>query len=241
MKRLLLLSSSRAGDTGYLEHALEPIRDFLRGERRVLFIPYASVLRGFDEYEESVGRVFARLGVEAVSIHRFADARRALENAEALCVGGGNTFALLQRLYARDLIGTVRRRVEGGLPYIGWSAGTNVACPTIRTTNDMPVVQPPSLDAFRLIPFQINPHFISGKPAGHNGESREERLAEFLATNPGENVLALLEGSALRVEGDEARLLGESDAPLFRSGGAVEAIRAGARFELESLAGRPST
>ncbi len=238
MKRLLLMSSSRKGDGGYLEHADDQFRALLRGEiRRALFIPYAAVAYGFDEYEARVAEVFARQGVKAVSIHRFPDARLAVEQAEAIVVGGGNTFVLLQRLYADGLVEAVRERVEAGTPYIGWSAGTNVACPTIRTTNDMPVAQPPSLDAFRLVPFQINPHFISGKPEGHNGESREERLAEFLVVNPGENVLALREGSALLVEGAAARLLGGSDALVFRQGGAVENIGAGEIFPVERING----
>jgi dipeptidase E len=238
MKRLLLMSSSRKGDGEYLEHADEQFRTFLRGAvGRVLFIPYAAVTYGFGEYEGRVAGVFARLGVEAVSIHRFPDARRAVEQAEAIVVGGGNTFVLLQRLYASGLVEAVRERVEAGTPYIGWSAGTNVACPTIRTTNDMPVAQPPSLDAFRLVPFQINPHFIPGKPEGHNGESREERLAEFLVVNPGESVLALREGSALLVEGAAARLLGDRDALVFRQGGTVETIGAGESFSVERING----
>ena len=238
MKRLLLMSSSRKGDGGYLEHADDQFRALLRGDvRRALFIPYAAVTYGFDEYEGRVAEVFARQGVKAVSIHRFPDALEAVEQAEAIVVGGGNTFVLLQRLYAGGLVEAVRERVEAGTPYIGWSAGTNVACPTIRATNDMPVAQPPSLDAFRLVPFQINPHFISGKPEGHNGESREERLAEFLMVNPGENVLALREGSALLVEGAAARLLGDRDALIFRQGGAVESIDAEASFPVDRISG----
>ena len=238
MKRLMLISSSRKGAMGYLEHAATQMRVLLQDTtRKVLFIPYAAVSYSFDAYEDSVRPVFTALGVEVVSIHRFVDARRALGQAEALCVGGGNTFALLQRQYAEDLVGAVHDLVGNGLPYMGWSAGTNVACPTIRTTNDMPVVQPPSLAAFNLIPFQINPHFISGKPAGHNGESREERLTEFLLANPGESVLALREGSALYVEGNRATLLGDENAPIFRPGNTLETVAPGSMFMLSHING----
>ena len=232
MKRLLLMSSSRKGDMGYLEHAGGQFKTLLRGEiRQALFIPYAAVNFSFDDYEASVKPVFALLGVDAVSIHRFSDARKALHWAEAVVMGGGNTFALLNRLYANKLVEAVRERVEEGLPYIGWSAGTNVACPTIRTTNDMPIVAPPSMDALALVPFQINPHFISGKPAGHNGESREERLEEFLALNPNESVVALREGSALYVEDCGAMLLGDLDGLLFRPNKVVESIAPNQRFD----------
>ncbi len=241
MKRLLLMSSSRRGDMGYLEHAGGQIRLLFQDEiRQVLFIPYAAVACSFDTYEDTVRRVFAALGVEAVSVHRFPNARKALEKAAGLVVGGGNTFALLYRLYGNGLVEAVRERVEAGMPYLGWSAGTNVACPTIRTTNDMPVLWPPSPAAFDLVPFQINPHFIFGKPAGHNGESREERLAEYLAANPGESVLALCEGSALHVEGDTAILLGGVAAPLFRPGGVVETIADNENFRLDRINGPKS-
>lgn len=238
MKRLLLMSSSRKGSMGYLEHATEQLKTLLRGKvKQAILVPYAAVTFSFDEYEDRVRPVYAKLGVEVVSIHRFADARQALDKAEALIVGGGNTFALLQRLYDNKLVDAVRDRVENGLPYMGWSAGSNVVCPTIRTTNDMPVVEPPSLSAFNIIPFQINPHFISGKPVGHNGESREDRLAEYLVMNPKESVLALREGSALHVEGDKATLLGDMDALIFRQNKIVETVEVNGRFPLSHING----
>ncbi len=237
MKRLLLMSSSRKGNMGYLEHATDQLTTLLQGKiRQVLFIPYAAVTFSFDDFEARVKPVYANLGVDLVSIHHFADAAHAVEQAEALAVGGGNTFALLKRLYDNKLVEAVRQRVDAGMPYMGWSAGTNVACPTIRTTNDMPIVAPPSLDAFNLIPFQINPHFISGKPAGHNGETREERLEEFLVMNPSESVLAIREGSAVHVESDKACLMGDLDALVFRSG-RVETIAPNASFTLAHING----
>ncbi len=237
MKRLLLLSSSRKGNLGYLEHAGEQFRAFFQdaGVRRVLFAPYAAATFSFEEYEAKVRPAYAALGIELESMHRFANPRLALETAEALAVGGGNTFALLKRLYDAGLVEAIRERAENGMPYMGWSAGTNVACPTIRTTNDMPVVEPPSLKACALIPFQINPHFISGKPSGHNGESREERLDEFLCLNPEQKVLALREGSALLVEGENATLLGDLDAPVFRPNNVTDSISPGCRFKLDEV------
>ena len=219
MKRLLLMSSSRKGNMGYLEHAPEQFATILDGHvKKIVFIPYAAVSFGFDQYEQMVQPVFEKLGVEIHSIHQFDNAQKAVESADAVAVGGGNTFALLTRLYQNGLVEALKDLVGNGLPYMGWSAGTNVACPTIRTTNDMPIVAPPSLNALSLVPFQINPHFISGKPAGHNGESREERLNEFTAYNQNEAVLAIREGSALYVEGENARLMGEEGALIFKHG-----------------------
>lgn len=237
MKKLLLMSSSRKGCLGYLEHADDQIHAILEKKpTRVLFIPYAGVASSHDDYEKMVKPVYERLGYELVSIHHFDDARAAVESAEALAVGGGNTFTLLKRLYDNGLVEAMRERVEAGIPYMGWSAGTNVACPTIRTTNDMPIVEPPSFNALNLVPFQINPHFISGKPAGHNGESREERLAEFLVMNPAKQVLAIKEGTALFCEGDSATVLGEFDALVFGRDNAVRTFVSGFQFDLGSIA-----
>lgn len=235
MKRLLLMSSSRKGSMGYLEHATEQLETILAGKvKKVLFVPYAAVSFSFDDFEKIARAPFEKLGVELVSIHHSSNPAAAVEQAEAVAVGGGNTFALLRRICDNGILEPVRKRAEAGMPYMGWSAGTNVSCPTIRTTNDMPITQPPSLDAFNLIPFQINPHFISGKPAGHNGESREERLAEFLAINPGENVLAIREGSALYVEGTHATLMGDLDALVFRSSG-TEVLPPNSKFALSDI------
>lgn len=216
MKHLLLMSSSRAGALGYLAHAREQIDLLLNGRaKRVLFVPYAGgITSTYDEYEQMVRPVFEQWGFELESIHR-QDPLQAVSGAEAIAIGGGNTFALLKRLYDERIVDAIRERVNDGMPYIGWSAGCNVACPTIRTTNDMPIVQPPTLRALGLIHFQINPHFISGKVAGHNGESREERIAEFLAINPREHVVALPEGTALFVDGAAGMVLGDRDALHF--------------------------
>ncbi|WP_427307576.1 dipeptidase PepE [Cupriavidus sp. H39] len=237
-QRILLMSSSRKDHLGYLEHAGEQIHTLLKHEpRKVLFVPFAGVTFSFDTYEGMVKPVFEKLGYALESIHHSADPLRAVREAEAIAVGGGNTFALLKRLYDAGIVDAIRAKVRAGTPYVGWSAGSNVACPTIRTTNDMPIVQPPSLRALGLVPFQINPHFISGKPAGHNGESREERLAEFLHINAPEQVFALPEGSALYADGTTGLVLGERHALWFPAEGKVETIREGEPFALSQITG----
>jgi dipeptidase E len=237
-QRILLMSSSRKDQLGYLEHAGEQIHALLRHEpRKVLFVPFAAVTFSFDSYEDLVKPVFERLGYPLESIHRSDNALAAIEQAEAIAIGGGNTFALLKRMYDAGIVDAIRAKVAAGTPYIGWSAGSNVACPTIRTTNDMPVVQPPTLRALGLVPFQVNPHFISGKPVGHNGESREERLAEFLAINAPEQVFALPEGSALYSDGTHGTVLGERHALHFLGDGRVETLRENETFELSRIIG----
>jgi dipeptidase E len=220
-KRLLLLSngSELVGDEPS-ELFRGEVRDFLGagGVRRVLFFPFAAVARTYDEYRAKVAAALGPLGFEVEAIHEADDPRAAVERAEAVAVGGGNTFHLLRGIYEAGVVEAVRARVEAGAPYVGWSAGANVACPTIRTTNDMPIVQPPSFDAFRLVPFQINPHYTSETLPGHRGETRDERLLEFVHANPGVRVVGLREGTMLRVEGDGVRLVGPHPARLFLKG-----------------------
>ena len=212
--RLLLLSNSTTDD-GYLVHARDWIADRLGDARRVLFVPFAGVTVGWDAYADRVREALAPLGLDVTGAHEDgAD----VADAEAVFVGGGNTFALLRELYGRELLGPIRERVSAGLPYVGWSAGANVACPTIRTTNDMPVVEPPSLDALGLVPFQINPHYTDAHPPGHRGETRAERLLEFVALNGNVLVVGLPEGTALRVDGESAERLGPHPVRVFTHG-----------------------
>lgn len=237
-QRVLLMSSSRKDNLGYLEHAEAQIHAVLKHEKRkIVFVPYAAVTFSFDAYEGIVKPVFDKLGYALEALHHSADPRQAIEQAEAIAVGGGNTFALLKRMYDADIVDAIRAKVRAGTPYIGWSAGSNVACPTIRTTNDMPIVQPPTLRALQLVPFQINPHFISGKPAGHNGESREERLAEFLDINAPEQVFALPEGSALLSDGTHGTVLGERGALHFHDKTHVETLAQNQTFPLTRING----
>jgi dipeptidase E len=219
-KRLLLLSNgSELVGVEPTEFARGAVSDFLgAGVRRVLFVPFAVVVRTYDEYAARARQRFAPMGYEVVSVHEVRDARLAVEHAEAIAVGGGNTFHLLRGLYEAGVVETIRARVESGVPYVGWSAGSNVACPTIRTTNDMPVVEPPSFKALGLVPFQINPHYTDARIAGHMGETRDERLTEFVHANPGVRVIGLREGTMLRVEGEDVRLVGPKPARLFLKG-----------------------
>lgn len=220
-----------------LEHAFDAIADLLGGIRHVHFVPYALV--DHDAYTAGIQTALAPLGLTVSGIHSAPDPARAITDAEALFVGGGNTFRLVSALHAHGLLEPVRRRVRGGeMPYMGASAGSNVACPSLRTTNDMPIVQPPSFEAFDLLPFQINPHYLDPVPGlAHAGETREERIREFLQDND-VPVLGLREGAWVRRRGPELRLEGQSSGRLFRRGYAPEDIEAGAdiSFLLESQA-----
>lgn len=213
-RRLLLLSNgSELVGLNPTEFAHNALRDFLGSNvRRVLFVPFAAVVNSEDEYIARVRENFGPLGYEAVSLHQATDARAAVESADAIAVGGGNTFHLLRGLYRSGVVELIRERVHAGTPYVGWSAGSNVACPTIRTTNDMPIVEPPTFEALNLVPFQINPHYTDFHPPGHMGETRDERLKEFAHANPGVRVIGIREGTMLRVEGEEITLVGNGPA-----------------------------
>jgi dipeptidase E len=217
---LLLLSSSKFRDTGYLSHAIPVLKEFLGADlKQILFIPYANAAKQYDLYEANVAEALEALGVTVQSIHHASEPVAAIHSATVVAIGGGNTFALLSRLKETGLIDPIRQIVGNGTAYIGWSAGANVACPTISTTNDMPICQPSGLDALGLIPFQLNAHFIEGQIDGHNGESREQRLAEYLAIYPEERVVALPEGTAIFQKGAQTVLRGEADGILFTSQG----------------------
>jgi len=213
MQRLLLISSSTVHGYGFLDHAEPFLRDFLEGRTRVVFAPFA--FRNHDGYTASVRARLARMGLETPQLREARD----LEGVDAIFVGGGNTFRLLNTLYERALIDPIRDRVRSGaLLYIGSSAGTNIAAPAIKTTNDMPIIEPPSFAALGLVPFQINPHYLDPDPSStHKGETREERIREFHEENE-TPVIGLREGSMLRVEGDTVTLLGKKTARLFRRG-----------------------
>jgi dipeptidase E len=215
--RLLLLSSSTVHGGGYLEYPQSEIKDFLGAElKRALFVPFAGVIKSWDEYAEVVRAPFEAMGYSLDAVHRYSNASEAVSKAEAIVVGGGNTFHLLRALYETGLIESIKERVMAGIPYLGWSAGSNVACPTIRTTNDMPIVEPASLDALGLIPFQINPHYLDAHVEGHQGETREQRIAEFIKVNKESWVVGLREGSMLRIEGSTISLKGGRGARLFK-------------------------
>lgn len=217
--RLLLLSSSRTPGCGFLEHARDYIKDYFGPQPlKVLFIPYAAVSRSYAEMAGIAGEAFRDMGYGFTSLHDAPDPVAAVRSAEAIAVSGGNTFRLLQLIQSQGLLQPLRDRVQGGVPYIGWSAGSNLACPTIRTTNDMPIIWPSSYEALGLIPFQINPHYTELLPPEHQGETRDDRLKEFMNLNPGIPVLALRDPSALRLDSGRLSLLGNQDAKLFLNG-----------------------
>ena len=217
--RLLLISNSTNAGEEYLDYPKEEIRSFL-GDRPVkaLFIPYAAVTFSFDDYEKKVQNRFREVNHDIVSIHRFDNPVKAVMEAEAIVVGGGNTWQLLKMVIENRLVEPVRKKVQEGTPYIGWSAGSNMACPTIRTTNDMPILEPASFNAFSLIPFQINPHYLDANPDGHAGETRQQRIEEFLEVNPGMYVVGLREGTMLLRENNNLNLIGPRKLRLFRKG-----------------------
>ena len=215
-RRLLLISTSTVFGTRYLEHAFPELREVLDGVGRVLFVPHA--LRDHAGYAAKARAAFDEIGFGLDSLHEADDPKRAVERAEALFCGGGNSFRLLAALYRMELLPLIRRRVSEGVPYSGASAGSNLACPTIRTTNDMPIVEPPSLAALGLVSFQINPHYLDPAPGStHMGETRETRIREFHEENE-LPVVGLREGAILRVEGKRIELRGRAGARVFRRG-----------------------
>jgi dipeptidase E len=216
MKRLLLLSNSTNFGEVFLQYPLKTIQEFLGAIRSVLFVPYAGVRLSLSEYTARVRERFQEIAVAVTSVHESSNPIAAVQKAEAIAVGGGNTFCLLDQLYANGLVEPIRARVLEGAPYVGWSAGSNVACPTIRTTNDMPILEPPSLKALGLVPFQINAHYTDATLPNHGGETRAERLMEFVEVNPGVAVVGLQESSMLKVEGNRIELLGKKAAKLFQ-------------------------
>ncbi|REE58607.1 alpha-aspartyl dipeptidase [Streptomyces sp. 3212.3] len=220
---LLLLSNSTAYGPTYLDHAMDPISEILNGTKEVLFVPFA--LADHDGYTAQAAEALSPSGVTVTGAH-VGDSIDLTREADAIFVGGGNSFRLLKELHTRGLARIIRDRVRGGVPYIGSSAGTNMACPTLRTTNDMPIVEPPTFDALGLVPFRMNPHYVERSPdSTHMGETRSKRLMEFLEEND-VPVVALREGTWLRQSSDRLKLDGSSaGGVLFRRGSAPEPVR----------------
>ena len=232
-RRLLLISTSTVFGTRYLEHAFSELREVLEGVRRVLFIPHA--LKDHAGYLAKARAAFEEIGFGLESLHEAKDPRRSVVEAEAIFCGGGNTFRLLNSLYTMDVLPLLRKRVAEGMPYTGASAGSNLACPTIRTTNDMPIVEPPSLAGLGLVSFQINPHYLDPLPGStHMGETRETRIREFHEEND-VPVVGLREGAILRVEGESVELRGRAGARIFRRG--AEPVEATPVASIEALVG----
>lgn len=233
MKLLLISNSTNPGEP-YLDYPKRNIKEFMGlTPVKALFIPYAAITFSWDEYETKVRERFTEIGHDVISIHHFSDPAEAVNNAKTIVVGGGNTWMLLKMLHENKLIDPVREKVFSGTPYIGWSAGSNVACPTIRTTNDMPVTEPATFRSFNLIPFQINPHYLDANPEGHAGETREQRIMEFIEVNPDLWVAGLREGTMLLIENGKINLIGPRKARIFRK--SVQPIEAGENDDFSFL------
>src|ERR1700732_1110574 len=214
IRRLLLISNSTLHGGGYLDHAEKEIRDFVVGRTRGLFVP--SAVHERREYTAQAQERFREMGLFLSSIHDVSNLPRAVDEAEVIFVGGGNTFRLLKGLHDHDLLGPIRRRVAAGVPYIGSRAGSIVACPTLKTTKDMPVVQPPAFEALGMVPFQISPRYLDPDPSStHMGETQEERIMQFLEEIE-ETVVGLREGSILLVRNGAVVLKGVTTARIFR-------------------------
>lgn len=227
---LLLLSNSVLPGSDYLAYARPVLSTHLAGRRNVVFIPFAGVTQSWDAYTAKVQQALASLPLAITGIHTCADPVAAIAEADVVMVGGGNTFNLLKCCRERGLLQPIRDAVEKGALYVGWSAGANLACPTIRTTNDMPIIDPGGFDALNLVPLQINPHFTNALPAGHQGETREQRIRELQALDPALSVIGLPEGNWISVKKGAAELGGDHPAWLFNANDAAIALDPGHRF-----------
>ncbi|SHF18262.1 dipeptidase PepE [Dysgonomonas macrotermitis] len=218
MKLLLLSNSTNPGES-YLGYPKQAIKSFL-GEQplNIVFIPYAAVTFSYDEYVDKVNGSLQEVNIQVRGIHTFDNPTDAILKADAIMIGGGNTWKLTRTLQDNNLIDCVRSKVLNGTPYIGWSAGSNVACPTLRTTNDMPIIAPLSFDTFSFVPFQLNPHYLDDNPANHGGETREMRINEFIIQNPDVYVVGLRESTILHFEDGKLSLLGDRSARIFKYG-----------------------
>ncbi|PKL76035.1 MAG: dipeptidase PepE [Candidatus Melainabacteria bacterium HGW-Melainabacteria-1] len=216
-RQLLLISSSRIHGQAYMNYCREELASFWGETRNILFIPFA--LKDWDTYAANVARSLEPMGFTIQPIQAQADFKAAIESASGLFIGGGNTFLLTKTLYEYDLLTPIRERVSSGaLRYMGSSAGSNVAGPSLKTTNDMPIVEPPSFETLNLVPFQMNPHYQDPLPdSTHMGETREDRIREFHDWNEAP-VLGLREGGLVEIKGDQATLLGVAGARLFQRG-----------------------
>lgn len=226
MKLLLISNSTNAGEE-YLKYPVGNIGKHLQGVCEIVFVPYAAVTFSYDEYERKVQNRFDEIGIRVRSIHRAADPRKAIREAEAVCVGGGNTFALAKKMQEQGLMTAILRKIKDGTPYVGWSAGSNVCCPTICTTNDMPIVEPQSFKAIGAVRFQINPHYLDANPEGHAGETREQRILEYIEANPRRYVVGLREGCMLRLENGILELIGSRPMRIFKKGIEPFEVKAG--------------
>ena len=219
MKKILLASTSTLFGEPYLGYLLPHLDQFFKGRGSLTFVPYARPGGiSHDDYTDTVAKAFAQIGIKIVGLHTFDDPKRGLDSAEAIFVGGGNTFLLVNQLYRQELIQSLKYKIESGTPYLGTSAGSNIAGISMNTTNDMPIVHPPSFLTLGVVPFNINPHYLDPDPnSRHNGETREKRISEFHCFND-TPVIGLREGSFIAHQEGRALLQGPHTARVFRQG-----------------------
>lgn len=207
--QILMLSSSKANNSEYLAPCREMIQAHLGEITSCLFIPFAGITMTYDAYTQKVQDALPEYTI--TGIHQYADPIKAISEAQSILVGGGNTFHLLYQLQTQDLMPAIQAAVAKHTPYIGWSAGSNICGSSIRTTNDMPIIEPPSFTALGFVPCQLNPHYTDEHPEGFHGETRDERLSEFSALNPDIPVIGIREGGALIRQGDTLTLAPVND------------------------------
>jgi len=217
MKKILIASTSTTYGSSYLEYLLVELSDFFKSVDCILFVPYARPSgMSHDTYTRIAQNAFQKIGKKVMGLHKFKDPKKAVADAQGVFVGGGNSFVLLNALYKLDLMQPLKAAILSGTPYLGTSAGSNICGQTIGTSNDMPIVYPPSFKALELIPFNINPHYLEPlKDSRYMGESRATRIKEFHFFN-NHNVLGLREGSYLKIHGDKIKLKGPFKACVFK-------------------------
>lgn len=214
----MLSNSTNYGET-YLSSSQKEIKKFLGNSiQKAVFIPYEAVSNSYDAITEKVRNIFENIGYQIDSVHLTQKPQELIQKAEAIVIAGGNTFHLIHWLHKKEIIQSIRERVNNGTPYVGWSAGSNIACPTIKTTNDMPIIEPISFQGLNLVPFQINPHYTNEAIPNHNGETREKRIDEFLVVNPNVYVVGLPEGTILKIENSSVTLIGRKKMVVFKAG-----------------------
>ena len=234
MRNLLLISNSTNPGEPYLGWCKELIANWCKENhvKTALLIPFAGVTVSWDDLTAKVKEIYAEFDVEISSIHQYPNPVEAVKNAECIVVNGGSTWNLLAECYKQDILDVMREKALSGTPYMGWSAGSNLACPTIKTTNDMPIIEPESFNAMNLIPFQINPHYLDAHPTGHGGETREDRIKEFMVINPNTYVAGLREATALVIKGDKIELVGrEKNMRVFKFGQEIKEYPLGSNIE----------
>lgn len=229
MKKIIIASTSTLHGGSYLEYLLPTITNYFAGCSSLLFIPYARPGGiSHDDYTKKVADTFAAINISVKGVHEFDNPVEAVQNAEAIFTGGGNTFLLVTQLYETGVMDAIRKAVNGGTPYLGSSAGSNICGMTMQTTNDMPIIYPPSFDTLGFVPFNINPHYLDPiEGSTHMGETRETRIKEFHQFNT-QPVVGLREGSWLDVQGETITLQGDLPARIFRQGQEQEEVEAGA-------------